>query len=309
MASNLVIVAIPADDDDVWKVSSEKKPHLTILFLGESMTNPNVAKIVEKVKEASRFLEPFSLLVDHRGTLGPDEADVLFFSQETPWQLWDFRSVLLGQQEISMAYNAIPQHQNWKPHLTLGYPDTPAHPDDWDPMGQQYVTFDKVAVWYGESEGSEFQLSENPKNASRDMDIAFHGAAQVAELFHYGVKGMRWGKRKDKPSSADIEVARANQSARVARVNEKFVKSVTARDKGERAAAKAEYQKLNQVFLDHPDRVTAMRMTRGEKAVLALIAVGIPGPGTVGAAAAAGGNVAGRKIVERAQKKRKAASS
>ena len=60
MASNLVIVAIPADGDDVWQVSSEKKPHLTILFLGESLTNPNVSKIVDYVKEQAGWLEPFS---------------------------------------------------------------------------------------------------------------------------------------------------------------------------------------------------------------------------------------------------------
>jgi 2'-5' RNA ligase len=135
MASDLVIVAIPAADDDVWTVSSEKAPHLTLLVLGDAMSNPNVSKIIDHVKDRSRDLEPFSLLVDHRGTLGPDEADVLFFTKDIPWQLIDFRETLKYNQEIAMAYNAIPQRQDWKPHLTLGYPETPAHPDDWDPVG------------------------------------------------------------------------------------------------------------------------------------------------------------------------------
>jgi 2'-5' RNA ligase len=205
LASNLVIVAIPADDDPVWKVSSEKTPHLTFLFLGDALSNPNVSKIVDFVKEQSRWLEPFSLLVDHRGVLGEDEADVLFFSQETPWRVYDFRSMCLGNQEISMAYNAIPQRQNWKPHLTLGYPDTPAHPDDWDPMGVQYVTFDKVAVWYGDSEGSEFVLSENPEKRYRDVEAGW--ADKIGNMLaHYGVKGMRWGVRRRNVGTADEKV-------------------------------------------------------------------------------------------------------
>jgi 2'-5' RNA ligase len=193
--ANLVIVAIPTEDDDVWKVSSEKVPHLTFLFLGDALSNPNVSKIVDTVKEYSRYLEPFSLLVDHRGVLGEDEADVLFFSQEIPWRVHDFRDQLRINQEISMAYNAIPQRQTWKPHLTLGYPDTPAKPDDWDPMGTQYVTFDKVAVWFGDYEGPEFVLSENPEKKYRDVDAGW--ADKIGDVIaHYGVKGMKWGVRK-----------------------------------------------------------------------------------------------------------------
>jgi hypothetical protein len=151
------------------------------------------------VKERARDLEPFSLLVDHRGVLGADEADVFFFTKDIPWKLVDFRETLKYNQEISMAYNAIPQHQDWKPHLTLGYPDTPAHPDDWDPMGTQYVTFDKVAVWYGDSEGSEFVLTENPKPKWREDSPAIaEWADKVGDIIaHYGVKGMKWGVRRN----------------------------------------------------------------------------------------------------------------
>lgn len=198
MASNLVIAAIPADGDDVWKVSSEKKPHLTILFLGDAMSNPNVTKIADHVKDRSRSLEPFSLLVDHRGFLGSDEADVLFFTKDIPWQLYDFRDSLKYNQEISMAYNAIPQHQDWKPHLTLGYPSSPANSDDWDPMGTQYVTFDKIACWFGDYEGPEFPLTENVKPKDYEMYPEVAGWADTVGdiLAHYGVKGMKWGVRR-----------------------------------------------------------------------------------------------------------------
>jgi 2'-5' RNA ligase len=210
MASNLVIAALPADDDDVWQVSSEKKPHMTILFLGDAMTNPNVTKIADYVKDRSRELEPFSLLVDHRGFLGPDEADVLFFTKDIPWQLYDFRDSLKYNQEISMAYNAIPQHQDWKPHLTLGYPESPANSDDWDPMGTQYVTFDKIAVWFGDYEGPEYPLTENPKPKWREDSPAIaEWADKVGDaLAHHGIKGMRWGvRRKNIGSPNEVTVS------------------------------------------------------------------------------------------------------
>lgn len=219
MASNLVIVAIPAADDDVWTVSSEKAPHLTILFLGDAMSNPNVSKIIDQVKDRARDLEPFSLLVDHRGTLGPDEADVLFFTKDIPWQLIDFRETLKYNQEIAMAYNAIPQRQEWKPHLTLGYPETPAHPDDWDPMGVQYVTFDKVAVWFGDSEGAEFPLTENPKPQWReDSPRIAEWADTVGNILaHHGVKGMRWGVRRKNvgtPNEVTVSVDKGKLKAK-----------------------------------------------------------------------------------------------
>jgi 2'-5' RNA ligase len=235
LASNLVIVAIPADDDDVWKVSSEKKPHLTILFLGDAMTNPNVSKIADKVKELSKDVDPFSLLVDHRGTLGSDEADVLFFTQDIPWKLYDFRSMLMSVQEISMAYNAIPQHQLWKPHLTLGYPETPAHSDEWDPMVPQYVSFDKIGVWYGDSEGSEFTLSES--NLSRDQEMAMWAEGEVHTLTHHGVKGMRWGVRRKNVGSADEKVV-STDAAKAAGAREK------AKKQGKQALSNEEMQAL-----------------------------------------------------------------
>jgi 2'-5' RNA ligase len=313
VASNLVIVAIPQHDDDVWQVSSEKKPHMTLCFLGDALTNPNVAKISAFVENlATKTLDPFNLRVDHRGFLGPDEADVLFFV-DVPWQVEMFRMDLINNPEIRTAYEAIPQHQKWTPHLTLGYPDTPANKDDWDPMGTQYVQFDKIGVWFGDFEGPEYQLVEHPRPQWDDapsLAMANDGERVVAELFHHGVKGQKWGvRKKGKPSSSDVTVARAKQNARAAEANRAFTKSVTARDKETRTQAKKDYQQLNEVFLNHPDRLTALRMTKGEKVVLGLIAVGIPGLGTAAAAGAAGGNVASRKLVERAQKKRKAAKS
>lgn len=207
--ANFVIVAIPTADDDVWKVSSEKVPHMTFLFLGEALENPNVSKIIDSVRKKSTSIAPFNLRVDHRGFLGVDEADVLFFSQDIPWQVIDFRAMLLGDVNIRSAYNSVYQPTEWKAHLTLGYPKTPANPDSWDPMVTQYVSFDKVGVWYGDFEGTEIPLFDTSKNGiDENVDPAMAWAAEKVNdiLEHYGVKGMRWGTRRSgvPPSSVII---------------------------------------------------------------------------------------------------------
>ena len=45
--SNLVIVAIPDENDRVWKVSSEKIPHMTLLFLGDEDEVSDLDQIVQ----------------------------------------------------------------------------------------------------------------------------------------------------------------------------------------------------------------------------------------------------------------------
>lgn len=203
--ANLVIVAIPAADDEVWKVSSEKAPHMTFMHLGDAMSNPNVTKITESVKKRSESLAPFNLRVDHRGVLGKDEADVLFFAEEVPWQVIDFQAMLKSDINIKSAYNSIFQPTDWVPHLTLGYPDTPANADSWDPMVPQYVKFDKVAVWFGDFEGVEIPLfeSSSSNNDGFSDSPAMAWSEKVENILkHYGKKGMRWGVRSGKGTAA-----------------------------------------------------------------------------------------------------------
>jgi 2'-5' RNA ligase len=195
--SNLVIVAIPAEDDYVWKISSEKVPHMTLLLLGPVEGAP-VLKIQEFLEHAVNILEigPFGMDVDYRGVLGPDEADVLFFRQDW-WsykRLSEFRGQLLKNAAIKTAYNSTAQFDGpWIPHLTLGYPTAPAKPLDRD-YGLHYVQFDRIALWYGDYEGPEFRLEY--RSDLTDPAIAYSAQLGAEFLEHHGVKGMRWGVRK-----------------------------------------------------------------------------------------------------------------
>lgn len=219
--SNLVIVAIPDENDRVWKVSSEKVPHLTLLFLGDVDNVANLEQIVGFVEHAANTtLRRFYLPVDRRGELGADKADVLFFKKGRYdyKAVRDFRAALLQDHNIKTAYDSATQFEGpWNPHLTLGYPAEPAKPDDTDrDFGFYDVGFNKVAVWIDDFDGPEFLLKdywdEFDALETVPMDVAMgdipkiQNDSQLTEqgaefLAHYGVQGMKWGTRKAPPSA------------------------------------------------------------------------------------------------------------
>lgn len=193
---SLAIVAIPREDDFVWNISSEKVPHLTILSLGDDVSEADTQHIVDFVEYASSLMAPFGMDVDYRGELGEKEADVLFFNKEG-WsfdRINNFRSSVLQDLAVKTAFRTVDQFPEWTPHLTLGYPETPAKKDTRDYPGIQWMTFDKIAVWTSNYEGPTFRLK-----AQHDEVIAM-SFTQIGEEFiaHHGVKGMRWGVRRSK---------------------------------------------------------------------------------------------------------------
>jgi 2'-5' RNA ligase len=219
--SNLVIVAIPDENDRVWKVSSEKVPHLTVLFLGDVDQVSNLETVVQFVEHAANTtLNRFYLPVDRRGELGDDPdlgpADVLFFKKGRYdyKAIRDFRAALLQDNNIRTAYDSAPQFDGpWQPHLTLGYEKQPAKPDETDrDYGFYDVCFNKIAVWVDNYDGPEFLLKdfwdEWDALETVPMDVAMSDLPPVDEataimergadfLAHYGVKGMKWGQRKE----------------------------------------------------------------------------------------------------------------
>lgn len=125
-------------------------------------------------------------------------------------------------------------------------------------------------------------------------------------LEHFGVKGMRWGVRNDpgqgvrqaQSRSDAIRDARARSNINARRVNTAADRHAMAKSPQALSKSKKEWDEASINYLKSPDRATALLMTKGEKVALAAIAIGIPGPGTAGAAGYAAMRVALRKAVE-----------
>jgi 2'-5' RNA ligase len=195
-------------------VSSEKEPHLTLCYLGNpGYDQEQLTRIEEYIEHASTLLNRFTLEVERRGVLGDKDADVLFFYKDYARQIDTFRTQLLRQPLISAAYNAEDQYENWTPHLTLGYPETPAKkpPNDRD-AGITFVEFDRIALWTQDSAGPTFQL----KPYRYDMEVA------MSSLTHYGVKGMKWGVHRDNPSGGSSRPRLSEDAREVVKASNKI---------------------------------------------------------------------------------------
>lgn len=135
------------------------------------------------------------------------------------------------------------------------------------------------------------------------------GTPQDLALEHHGVLGMRWGHRKEGGGRAANTRAkeafiRKNPSSRKQASAIRIARASTHLDITKYANAPRRSQKrkdLRKVTLRNPDRATALRLTRGEKVVAAIIAVGLPGVGTAAVGSTVGTQVAVRRHIERKQ--------
>lgn len=105
-------------------------------------------------------------------------------------------------------------------------------------------------------------------------------------IAHSGVKGMKWGVRK-KPTAHDIRTARrsVDQQRDNIKVQKKQVKQL-AKGSKERTAGEKKLSDMKTSFLKNPDRVTAMRLTKGEAAVTILFSSPLGSAASIGAIAA-----------------------
>lgn len=215
---SIVVVAIPSRDEQVWRISSEETPHLTLLYLDDQINvRDRVLEFAEHVVNTT--LPKFGMDVERRGVFGPEDADVLFFGEYGRQRLLEFRAYLLTNPEICKAYDAAEQYPEWVPHLTLGYPENPAKEEDQSyPTGMNWVNFDKIAILTDDSDAVEFPLRNDDSLAMSEKSPVFFS--------HYGVKGMRWGVVRDK-----IQAAKDNKAVKYASASADHKRAAKVRTK------------------------------------------------------------------------------
>lgn len=232
MRTGVALVAIPPKDDYVWKLSSEKVPHMTLLYFGDQPDDfPSVRALKYLEHAVNTVMFRFGADVIRRGELGPDPSDVLFFSKWSTKQVDEFRSLILKDPEFFAAHQSAPQFPEWTPHLTLGNPDAPAKPDKRDWAGTTWVKFDSIALWTGNFEGPEFPLkAEGDELRMSDKIDEF--------LEHFGVRGMHWGVRRVRNRIAN-RPDHSSDDAKAAKVTKKKL-----RKHGTKALSNEELQAL-----------------------------------------------------------------
>lgn len=216
MSDNLIVVGLPREEEAVNQISSEKVAHVTLLYLGEaSDASAEIIQYIEHVVTTS--FQPIYLEVSDRGTLGDKEADVLFFAGPGARQLTAFRSLLLKNQNVQKLHIPNDNFPTFTPHLTLGYPETPANEPE-NSWGLHGFEIDRIAVWDGDYEGIEFKV---PYHELTDS-VAWGDQPKDASLWHYGKKGMKWGVINDDDGGGSGGGAKEDKASRKAAADAEF---------------------------------------------------------------------------------------
>lgn len=113
-------------------------------------------------------------------------------------------------------------------------------------------------------------------------------------ISHYGVKGMKWGEHKAKPTGHDIKEARRSVHNQFSEIrNQKRANKFDRKAGRDTSKGEAKVAKMTSKLLKDPDRITASRLTRGEKAAAIILLT------PAGAAGFIGGAALGRQLVKK----------
>jgi hypothetical protein len=110
----------------------------------------------------------------------------------------------------------------------------------------------------------------------------------LEELAHHGVKGMKWGVRRQmrRERNQQIKTARRNIANRQAEIHAIERRANKTKSASERAKLDALSTKKAAELFNHPDQTTAARLTSGEKFTTALLIGG--SAAVIGASGAVG---------------------
>jgi hypothetical protein len=140
------IFLVPETSDPIVAASSEPA-HLTTVWLGDmnDLDEDTIAAIRDETAAYAATLDgPVVVPTTERGVLGDDDADVMFLDR-TEALLALREGLLEASPTVRRVMDSVEQYPEWTPHVTLGYPETPAAGE----YDGDAVTFDRVGLWVG----------------------------------------------------------------------------------------------------------------------------------------------------------------
>lgn len=165
------VFLIPEASDPIVQASSEQA-HMTTVWLGDmnNLDESTIATIRDEIAAYVSDLDgPVVVPTLEQGILGADEAAVQFL-EPTEALLALREGLLAASPTVSAVMNSVEQYPQWTPHVTLGYPETPAAGE----YDGDAVTFDRVGLWVGPDQ-EEFPMS----GKSDDLDQIRQRAAAL----------------------------------------------------------------------------------------------------------------------------------
>lgn len=163
-SNGAVLALIPRDDDPISAASSEDLTHMTLVWLGDAsdLSEEDVATLTSVAEEWSN--EPEGNLhagVEGRETLGNEGADVVRLEGDG---IRAFRNGIAEDARVAPIMARVKQFPEWLPHITMGYPDSPANAE----YEGETVEFDRLVFWNGTERipfalGEESPVDEEPE--------------------------------------------------------------------------------------------------------------------------------------------------
>lgn len=183
--TGLVLVLKPQDGDPTIAASSEPA-HMTTVFMGDAADHSDaaLAQMLGETRAYAAALDgPVVVPVRVRGELGDEGADVVFL--EATDALRNLRDGLLeSSPALQEAMESVEQFPEWTPHVTLGYPETPARGE----YDADAVTFDRLSLWIageqhdftmGGVDVDEMPVDELEDGEEEITEIPVHGVATI----------------------------------------------------------------------------------------------------------------------------------
>lgn len=176
-----IIGLLPKADDPIVAASSEPA-HITMLWFGSvaDLSEEDLSALAEAAALwAGKADGIITASVTERGTLGNDEADVVFVDGEG---LRAFRDGMAADPTLAEMMGRVGQYETWTPHVTLGYPESPANGE----YDGETVEFDRLVLWAG-TETTEYALGGGEEEAPVADEEKEPEAVEASGQEWYGV--------------------------------------------------------------------------------------------------------------------------